>query len=112
LNSIQRFSTGFQTENDLAHGEGIVDNNGVFYLPAYTPTGSRNYADQVWLLMLPQGARRFYARELPLNDKYCTNIYMKIDNVNNRIYTGGFYSDRKNGNYEGVLYAYFNLADS
>jgi len=108
----QRSNATFHTDNDLSHGEGIVDNNGGFYLPAYTQTGSRNYADQVWLLHLNKGERRFYAKELPLNDVYSTSIYMKLDNVNNRIYTGGFYSDKKNGNYEGVIYAYYDVNDS
>ncbi len=112
LSIVHRGSANFKADNNIAHGDGIVDNNGTFYLPVYTPTGSRNYADRVWLLTLPKGARRFFSKELSLNDKYSTSIYMKLDNVNNRIYAGGFYSDKKNGNYEGVLYAYFDLNDS
>jgi len=112
LNIMQRSAATFEADNDLSHGEGIVDNNGVFYLPVYTQTGSHNYADQVWLLSLNKGARRFFAKELPLNNMYTTSLYMKLDNLNNRIYTGGFYSDKKNGNYEGVVYAYFDVSDS
>lgn len=107
-----RSSATFRADNTVTRGDGFVDNSGTFFLPAYTPTGSHRYADQVWLLMLSKGARRFYAKELPTNDRYITSIYMKLDQVNQRIYTGGFYSDRKNGNYEGVVYTYFDLTDS
>lgn len=112
LNVTGRNNTSFRADNDLSHGEGFVDNNGVFYLPAYTPVGTRNYADQVWLLSTEKSSRRFQAKEFPLRDMYSTSLYMKLDNVNNRIYTGGFYSDKKNGNYEGVVYAYYDLKDS
>ena len=112
LEVLTRSNATFTAENDLAHGEGILDNNGNFYLPVYTPSGTRNYADQVWLLTLMRGSRRFLARELPLNDIYATSFYLKLDNVNSRIYAGGFYSDRRNGNYEGVLYAHYDLQDS
>ena len=112
LSILQRSNASFHTDNDLAHNEGIIDNNGNFYLPVSTPTGARNYADQVWLLTMSKGARRFVVKELPLNEMYATSLYMKLDNVNNRIYAGGFYSDKKNGNYEGVLYAYYDLNDS
>lgn len=112
LSIVHRSNASFKADNDLSHGEGFIDNNGNFYLPAYTITGARSYADQVWLLALAKGSRRFFSREFPLNDLFSTSLYMKLDNTNNRIYAGGFYSDKKNGNYEGVLYGYFDLADS
>jgi hypothetical protein len=34
---------------------------------------------------------------------------MKLDADKERIYVGGFYSDKKNGNYEGVLYTYYDI---
>ena len=112
LADIKRGGATFKTDNSLTHREGILDNNGNFFLPAYTPTGTRNFADQLWLLSLTRGGRRFYSKELPLNDLFATSTYMKLDNTNGRIYAGGFYSDKKNGNYEGVIYAYYDLNDS
>ncbi|MBS1588861.1 MAG: hypothetical protein JST52_04540 [Bacteroidetes bacterium] len=112
LSNLQRGSATFEADNDVSHGEGIVDNEGRFFLPTFTPNGSRNYADQVWLLSLNKAARRFFIKELPLNDRYAASVFMKLDNVNNKLYTGGFYSDKKNGNYQGVLFAYYDLADS
>jgi hypothetical protein len=112
LGNLKRGSATFKTDNDLAHGAGILDNNGNFYLPAFTPTGTRSFADQLWILSLPKAGRRFFSRELPLNNLYATSTFMKLDNMNERIYASGFYSDKKNGNYEGVIYAYYDLQDS
>ena len=112
LATTQRGGATFKADNYVSNGEGIIDNDGNFYLPAYAPVGTRNFADQLWLLSLPRGGRRFVSKSLPLNDLYATSTFMKLDNANSRIYAGGFYSDKKNGNYEGVLYAWYDLTDS
>jgi len=110
LEALKDFNASFDAENNIAHGEGLVTNEGVLYLPVYTPFGSRNYADQIMLLELQPGGKDFIKHEVPLNNKFAGGTYMKLDNVNNRIYIGGFYSDKKNGNYEGVLYTYYDIA--
>ena len=112
LNINHRATTSFKAENDLMKGEPVVSNDGSLFLPAFTPTGSRNFSDQLWLLMLDKGSRRFRSQEMPLNDLYITSAFIKLDNYNKRVYTSGFYSDKKNGNYEGVIYAWYEMADS
>lgn len=109
LSVLSKCHTSFTAENDVEVGEGLLHNDGTFYMSAYTPTGSRSYADQLFLLVLPQDERRFTAKELPLNAMYAAGTYMKLDNTNDKVYIAGFYSDKKNGFYEGVLYAYYNL---
>ncbi len=109
LTILSKCHTSFNTDNDLEVGEGLVHNDGTFFLPVYTPLGNRNYADQVWLLVLPQAEKKFTPKELPLNNMFAAGTYMKLDNTNDRIYIAGFYSDKKNGSFEGVLYNYYNL---
>jgi hypothetical protein len=107
-----RAHSSFTADNDLENGEGIIDDHGDFYLPVYTPAGSKNYADQLWLLMLPKVGNRFRAKEFPVGEKYVANSFVKLDNVNNKIYIAGFYSDKKSGNYDGVLYGTYGISDS
>jgi hypothetical protein len=102
----------FTADNSVEYGEGILANAGTFYLPVYTPLGSKDFADQLFLLALQQGSNSFVKHEVPLNQKYAAGTFMKMDNPNNRIYIGGFYSEKKSGNYEGVLYTYFDVASS
>lgn len=97
-------------DNNIAAGDAMISNAGNIYLPAYTPNGSKGFADRFWLLSLQPGQTAFTAKELPLNNQFLGTSYMKIDNANNRIYAGGFYSDKRNGNYEGILYAYYDIA--
>ncbi|HTN46898.1 MAG TPA: hypothetical protein VL098_11170 [Flavipsychrobacter sp.] len=107
-----RAHSSFTADNDLENGEGILDDHGDFYLPAYTPAGSKSYADQLWLLVLPKAGTRFQAKEFPVGEKYVANSFVKLDNVNNKIYIAGFYSDKKSGNYDGVLYGTYGIRDS
>lgn len=111
LNISERITGNFSADNALADGEGLVGNNGTFYLPVYTPIGGRGFADQLWLLELTTNTNTFNPISVPLNNKFAAGVYSKIDNAKNRIYIGGFYSDKKNGSLEGVLYTYYDVAN-
>ncbi len=111
LNIVKRSHAEFSSVNDLETGEAIIANNGNLYIPAFTPVGSKDYSDKFWLLSLKNNDTKFKSTEFLLQDIYATSIYMKMDNVKNRIYVGGFYSDKKNGDYNGILYGYYNAID-
>src|SRR5690606_17084035 len=70
MNVVSRTTAGFKGDNNIAAGEGMVDNEGNFFISAYTPIGAKNFADRVWMLRLKQGERKFVETEMPLNDKY------------------------------------------
>jgi hypothetical protein len=110
LTIVKRSKAAFKTDNAIEHGEVNLGNDGTVYIAAFTTTGAQNYSDQYWILTLPPGGTKFDARELVLDDKYAASGYMKLDNVNNRVYFGGFYSDRKNGSYNGLIYAALDVA--
>ncbi len=112
LNIVNRGHAVFKTDNELTSGEGMISNEGSFYLPVATPVGAKNYMDQVWLLSLQPGVNKFVFLELPLGNMYVAGYYMKMDNVNKRVYVGGFYAAKKTGSYDGVLYAYYDIASN
>jgi hypothetical protein len=109
LTILQHSESNYTGENALTTLPGLVDNSGTFYLPVATATGSKDYADGIWLLSLPKGNSNMIATELPLGGKYATGMYMRVDNNVRRIYAGGFFSEKKAGNYEGVIFAQFNI---
>ncbi len=110
LNRTTVSEAQYTADNDIAFGEGIVTGGGEFLLPAYTPYGARNYADRVWMLSLNAGANAFASVEMPLNGLFTAGTYMELSLGDDRVYVGGFYSDRKNGNFEGVIYTYYDIA--
>ena len=106
---FKRCKASFKTENLPEHGEVNIGNDGTVYMAAYTPTGSQDYTDQYWLLKLKPGALKFESKELELGEKFATGGYTRIDNINNKVYFGGFYSDKKNGRFDGFIYAAFDI---
>lgn len=110
LTIIKRSRAVFKNDNTIQHGEVNVSNDGVVYMTAFTQVGAQNNADAFWILSLPVGATKFEPIELPLDTKFAASGYMKIDNVNNQIYFGGFYANKKNDNYDGIIYADYDIA--
>jgi hypothetical protein len=110
LTIVKHSHANFKTDNTVEHGEVNISNDGTLYMAAFTPVGVQNYADQYWIMTLAPGSAKFEAKELPLEKKYAASGYMKIDNVNNKVYFGGFYSDKKNGGFDGIIYAAYDIA--
>ena len=108
LHVIKKSRASYKTDQTLSSGEMNMCNNGTVYLAAYTAVGAQNYADQYWILSLQEGDNKFEPIPLDLQDKFAASGYMKIDNLNNRIYFGGYYSNKKNGTNEGIIYASYN----
>jgi hypothetical protein len=109
LTILHRTHASYNADNDIIHGEPMAGNDGNVYIPAYTDIGAKSYSDRVWLLTLPQAANKFTTQELPLDNLYAGNMYMKVDNTKRRIYAGGFYAEKKTGAYVGVLYASYDM---
>lgn len=103
-------NASYAADNNVANGDVIVNNNGELFLAMYTPVGARQYADRLWLLALPKGGKEFVSSEMMLNNMFASGTFMELDNRNNRIYVGGFYSDKKNGHFIGATYTYYDIA--
>lgn len=109
LTITKRSHTSYQTDNAVEHGEVNISNEGTIYMAAYTPVGSQNYADQYWIMTMAPGGNKFDAKELPLDNRFAASGYMKIDNINQRVYFGGFYASKKNGGYDGIIYSCYDI---
>ncbi len=105
LKVTKRSKASFNPNEILTKGEVNIANDGTVYMATYTVTGAQNNADKFWILSLKEGDNKFVANEMNLDKKYAANGYMKIDNLNKRVYFGGFYTTHKNGNFDGVIFA-------
>lgn len=106
----KRSKATFKTDNRVEHGEVHTGNDGTVYMAAYTTVGAQDYADQYWILTLPVGGNKFEPKELMLHDLFAAGGYMKLDNTNGKVYFGGFYSTKKNGGYDGVVFSTLDMA--
>lgn len=108
LKLVKRSRVNFRSDKQTSSARVAISNSGTVYVCAYTTTGAQNNADNFWILTLKQGDTKFTAHPLQLEGRFAANGFSRVDNVNNKIYFGGFYTDRKNGSYEGIIYAAFN----
>lgn len=109
LRILQRSESHYRGENNLSLMPGMVDNEGNFYQPLATALGSKDYADGIWLLKLPVGSSRLAATEIPLGGNFAAGLYLRADNTSRSIYAAGFYSQKKAGNFDGVLLAQYAM---
>lgn len=112
LKILKKGKASFDNGKLLTKGEVNIANDGTVYIATYTTVGAQNYADEFWILALKEGDNKFTPCAMHLQDKFAAAGYMKIDNVNNRIYFGGFYADRKNGSYDGIIFAKLDVASA
>ena len=108
LKLLKRSHASFAANKMLTSGDVNVANDGTVYMTAYTTTGAQNYADQFWILSLTPGDTKFGEHHMQLENKYAASGYIKIDNANKKVYFGGYYSTKKNGSFEGIIFSVYN----
>jgi hypothetical protein len=107
LRILKRAESEYKGEGTLTLLPALIDNNGRFFLPVTTNSGTKDYVDGAWLLGLQD--RRLRAYPLSLGEEYGTGLYFNVDNTTNSIYLGGFYSSKKAGDLDGILFAQFPI---
>lgn len=110
LQGKERFTKVYENEEQVAAGDAMLGNDGTFYIPITSPAGSDGYASAMKLLSLKTAQQQLMISPLPLSNHFATSIFLRVDNSRQVIYAGGFYSSKRNGNYEGVLYAVYDNA--
>lgn len=107
---IKKVKLDYKAGDVIANNEGLMSNEGVFYLPVYTVIGNRNYSDEYTLLTLKKEEGQFRKTTLPIGENFLEYPFQKIDNTNGKIHFASFYSNKRNGNNEGVAAATFDLS--
>ena len=110
LNVFKHAHASFKADNPLQQGEACMGNDSTVYFATYCVDGAEKYADQYWFLRLRPAELKFDPVEIPLGKRYAAGGYVKVDNNNNCVYFGGFYSDHKNGNFNGLIFARYENA--
>jgi hypothetical protein len=99
----------YKAGNMIANGDGLLNNDGVFFLPVYTVIGNRNYSDEYTLLTLKKEEGRFRTTDMAIGEHFLEYPFQKIDNANGKIHFASFYSEKRNGNNDGVAAATFDM---
>lgn len=106
---LSRRTVHVSSEDEFSFGQSLLGKDGTFYLAAYN-AGAGGMAGSVWLLKLAPEAADFSVKPFPLNDNFLSGMYMKLDDSRNQVFVGAFYSEKKSGNLDGILYALYDPA--
>lgn len=106
----QMLYAGIEQSTDF--GAPALANNGTLCLPITTSVGLKDMADQFWIARMRPDSNRLSLEPFRLNGLYGASPFLKVDNAASRVYISGFYSTKKNGHFDGVLYGYFDEASN
>lgn len=108
LNVLARGNQNLKQENDQSFHQALLLNSGVLYLTTFLEKGAKGYSDEMSVFVLSADAKNLKQTRFPLKDVYLSGLFSKINFVNGELYSAAFYSDKKNGNLQGLAYAVFN----
>lgn len=83
----------------------LLSDLGNFVFTAGNRSSSRDFIEELSLVVKAAGADTFQVKPIALNEKYIDEIKIKIDNLNTNYLLNSFYYSRKRGNTEGMFTA-------
>lgn len=109
LEKLGHFEKRYEGESSLSPFPALLDNDGTFYLPVSNVAGSNNSTDGVWILKIENGGTRLSSHTLDLTGNFASGLFFNIDNNTKHLYAAGFYADKRNSSYDGVLFSKMDL---
>lgn len=83
----------------------MLSDQGNFVFTAGNRSSSRDFIEELSLVVKPAQADTVQIKPIALNEKYIDEIKIKIDNLNTNYVLNSFYYTRKRGNTEGMFTA-------
>lgn len=99
-----RIETSYEDKKDI-FSDFFADNNGNFVFTRGNRSSSRDFIQQLDLIIKHPQADTFSLHTLDLSGKYLDEIKLKVDNVNQHYLINSLYYERKRGNVEGLYTA-------
>lgn len=108
LNSIRRIGSMVKRDGNLLAVRPVLTNNRDLVIPVRQTTGRRDAYDKLFLLRFADSARAYSVMDIPTTDVFVEEPFIRTAPQDGNIYVAAFYSNRKNGNPDGLLYAGFD----
>lgn len=108
LNGVRRVNTTLKRDGNLLAVRPVLTNNRDLVIPVRQATGRRDAYDKLFLLRFADSARTYSVVDIPMTDAFVEEPFIRTAPQDGNIYVAAFYSNRKNGNPDGLLYAGFD----
>lgn len=105
---IRTINANYTGEGSVRPGDLVVTDQGAVYLSVLRIAGAKDYAGQGVLLQLDTNGRRYTEVPIPVPDIYLGSTFMRMAGGSGQLVLSGFYSDEKNGQYDGVYFTAYD----
>lgn len=109
LNFLSAGTVYIESTDELSLGQSVIANNGNFYFSAFNGVEGRTLSGDVWLFKLQTKEQQLKDIQLPLQKNYMAGVYLRLNDNTNEIYVTAFYSNRKHGDNEGIVYGAYDI---
>lgn len=107
---IRSINATYTAEGTVRRGDVVVTDDGNIYLTALRIAGVKDYAGDGVLLQLDSNGKRYSAVPLPLPNIFLGSMFMRMAGSSGQLVISGFYSNEKNGHYDGVYFTTYDPA--
>src|SRR5690606_15676158 len=107
---VKSVNATYEGDGNVRRGDVALTDHGTVYLPALRTPGVKDYAGDGVLLQLDSEGYRFAVVPLPVADVFLGSIFMRMAGSSGNLVLAGFYSDAKNGQYDGVFFTTYDPA--
>ncbi|WP_157976895.1 hypothetical protein [Taibaiella helva] len=98
------------SEDDFNLGQSLLTKDGSLYLSGYNGSSERAFSGDAWLFHLSPDGKEFRHIPLPLGDDYMSGMFMRANDNKDEIYIGAFFSGKKSGNMDGIVYGMYEMS--
>ncbi|MFT4061911.1 MAG: hypothetical protein QM642_06100 [Edaphocola sp.] len=102
LTVIAKGTPWIASDENIYVQENILANDGTFYMSA--TGGSKGYSEDAWVFKLNPDGQTLKNITIPLKDAYISGLHAKMDDANGQLLICGFYTNRRSGNVDGIVY--------
>lgn len=95
-------------DGDFIQGQALLGNDGTLYLSSYSG-GGQDYAGDALVFKLDVQAQEFKSISLPLGTNRISGMYIRLDDSRSELYLGAFFSEKKSGNLDGIVYGLYSM---
>jgi hypothetical protein len=109
LSTINNFTQKVKSDDRTdTYDNFSVDNQGNFIYTKEERVGNRPTTDKAFLYQIPYDSAKVNTVDFDLQNLFVENIYLKIDNINQRYLINSFYQKKGRGNVAGLFSLFVN----
>lgn len=108
LGGLRRINNKIKRDGNLLAVRPVLTNSRGLVIPVRQATGRRDVYEKLFLMRFADSSKGYSVVNVPIVDAFVEEPFIRTAPGDGNIYVAAFYSNSKNGNPDGLLYAGFD----